>query len=406
MRTRSDKPYRFICRADRNIQVVFKHLPGKLVSAGTRDISEAVRFAEDFLESNGMSNKKTPTLGEFAKDFFIRTDSLSIRAKQLAFGKTVGEKWYKDNQAYLDNFIIPTFGDYQINAITPLSIENWIVGIKQKSGKALSSDSKNKVLHALNLVLTEAIRLGYMTSNPLEISYKPKVVTENPRRALTLHEQRMLFPENKEQRKTVWKSTLWAAYFSIMYDTGFRPGEVAGLRVCDVYRTPGGMGVYTSHTISCFEEKAVERVKTSGKGMENRVGLLSDISEALVLELIKENDLKDEDWLFEITKRKDNTRFLYPRDANPHLKSVCKELGLDESITQYYIRHTYATYRRGRMDEATLALSMGHSNGVRSDYDHRTASILLAQLEKARDDIFSDKDTDHGIEPLKTGAGK
>ena len=401
MRTRSDKPYRFICRADRNIQVVFKHLPGKLVSAGTRDISEAVRFAEDFLESNGMSNKKTPTLGEFAKDFFMRTDSLSIRSKREAFGKTAREKWYKVNQSYLDNYIIPVFGDYQLNAITPLAIENWIISVKQESGKALSSDSKNKVLHALNLVLTEAIRLGYMSSNPLDISYKPKIVTENPRRALTLHEQRTLFPPDKDQRKAIWQSTLWAAYFSIMYDTGFRPGEVAGLRVCDVYRTPGGIGVYTSHTISCCERKEVERVKTSGKGMENRVGLLSDISEALVLELIKENDLKDEDWLFKITKRKDKPRFIYPDDANAHIKSVCKELGLDESITQYYIRHTYATYRRGRMDEATLALSMGHSNGVRSDYDHRTASILLAQLEKARDDIFSDKDTDHGIEPLK-----
>ena len=406
MRTRSDKPYRFICRADRNIQVVFKHLPGKLVSAGTRDISEAVRFAEDFLESNGMSNKKTPALGEFAKDFFMRTDSLSIRSRRAAFGKTVSEKWYKYNQGILDNYIIPAFGEYQINAITPLAIENWIISINKKSGSALASASKNKILHALNLVLTEAIRLGYMSSNPLDISYKPKIVTENPRRALTLHEQRMLFPENKEQRKAVWKSTLWAAYFSIMYDTGFRPGEVAGLRVCDVYRTPGGMGVYTSHTINSYEKKAVERVKTSGKGMENRVGLLSDISEALVLELIAEKDLKDNDWLFERTKRNDNVRFIYIKTANMHLKRTCKELGLDESITQYYIRHTYATYRRGNMDETTLALSMGHSNGVRSDYDHRTASILLAQLEKARDDIFSDKDTDHGIEPLKTGAGK
>ena len=58
------------------------------------------------------------------------------------------------------------------------------------------------------------------------------------------------------------------------------------------------------------------------------------------------------------------------------------------------------------MDEATLALSMGHSGGrVRNDYDHRTASILLAQLEKSRDAIFSDDDKEEEIKPLKEKRG-
>lgn len=58
------------------------------------------------------------------------------------------------------------------------------------------------------------------------------------------------------------------------------------------------------------------------------------------------------------------------------------------------------------MDEATLALSMEHSGGkVRNDYDPRTASILLAQLEKNRNTIFSDDDKEAGIKPLKEKRG-
>ncbi len=53
------------------------------------------------------------------------------------------------------------------------------------------------------------------------------------------------------------------------------------------------------------------------------------------------------------------------------------------------------------MEEQAPALSMGHSGGrVRDDYDFRTASILLAQLEKHRDDMFKSKDPTEDIKPL------
>ncbi len=403
-KTSVKKPYRFIQRSDRNIQVIFRYLPGKLFSTGTRDISEAVRFAEDFLETEGMSAKKTPLLSEFAKDFFIKEDSLSIRAKHKAFGKMRSPAWYKQQQSNVDRYILPRFSKYPLNSITALMIEDWITNLKKPDGSILASDSKCKIIITLNLIMEEAIRRGYISSNPVDHAYKPKAVTEKPRRALTLYEQRTLFPASADERLEIWDTLMWTAYFSFLFDTGFRPSEIAGLRVCDVYKTPGGMGVYTTHTVNAKERKPVERVKTTGKGMERRVGLLSDISEELVLKLIEEEKLLDEDWLF-LTSRsdKDKPSFVYAHAANDHMREVCRKMKLKEDLTQYSLRHTYATYRRGMMDETALALSMGHTKGVRDDYDHRTASILLAQLEKSREDIFREKEDDTGIAPLKTG---
>ena len=73
------------------------------------------------------------------------------------------------------------------------------------------------------------------------------------------------------------------------------------------------------------------------------------------------------------------------------MKGVLRKLGLDEA-TQYSFRHTFATFRRGNADEQALALAMGHSGGsVRNDYDHRTASVLINQLEKHRSELVPEE---------------
>lgn len=58
------------------------------------------------------------------------------------------------------------------------------------------------------------------------------------------------------------------------------------------------------------------------------------------------------------------------------------------------------------MEEQALALSKGHSGRkVRDGYDHRTASILISQLEKHRGDMFTDKDEAEDIKPLDKKMG-
>lgn len=395
------KPYRFICRTGKNIEVVFRHIPEKRFSSHTRDMSEAVLFAEDFLANEGLINQHVPLFREFAKDYYIREDELSIKRKNMAFGREMREGWYKKNQQLLDNYIIPKFGAYKIDSITALSIENWLADIEGKKKKTISGNTKRKILNSFSPIMEDAIRRGYCSTNPLDHVTPPYEKQVIIRRALTLYEQRTLFPSSADERISIWGGLMWATYFSFLYDTGFRPAEIAGLRVSDVYTTPKGFGVYTTHTMNYEEKGPKERVKTSGKGMESRVGLLSDISQDLVLRLVQEQDKNDDEWLFLQNPAKKDS-WIFPDTANKHMRGVCKRMGIPTDLTQYSLRHTYATYRRGNMDEATLALSMGHSGGgVRDDYDHRTASILLAQLEKSRDDIFKEESQDKDIAPLK-----
>lgn len=396
------KDYRFIRRTGRNIEVVFAILPDKHISTGTKDMLEAVAFAENYLRRQGIYGDGIPLLRDYAKNFFTKTDEGSIRYRHKMFGKENRENWYIRHQQDLEVYVIPYFGDYRLDYITSAIIEKWLIGLKpEHKKKPLTGNTKKKILYALREVLDSAVREQYISSNPSRTVMLPSQRVVNERRALTLYEQKTLFPSDPEKRIEVWEKYSYAAFFSVMYDTGFRPGEVAGLRVCDIYTTPQGMGAFTEHTI-CFEEwKVKDRVKTSGKGMESRVGLLSDVTGKLVEMLIEKEHLSNTDYLFLVNYKK-KTSWISSATANKHLRSVCTKMGIDtDKVCQYSLRHTHATYLRGSMEEQALALSMGHSGGrVRDDYDHRTASILLAQLEKHRDDMFKSEDPTEDIKPF------
>lgn len=367
---------------------------------------EAVAFAENYLRTQGIYGDTIPLFKDYARNFFLKDGEGSLRYRHKMFEKENREHWYTRHQQDTDVYIIPYFGEYRLDYITSAMIEKWMMGLKAEHKSApMTGATKKKILYALREILDSAEREQYISSNPSRHVMLPSQRTVNERRALTRYEQQILFPSDALKRIEVWQKTSYAAFFSVMYDTGFRPGEVAGLRVCDIYTTPQGMGVYTEHTI-CFEEgRAKDRVKTSGKGMESRVGLLSDTTGELVRTLIQKEHLKDEDYLFLVYYDKKES-WISSATANKHLRSVCIRMGIDtDKVCQYSLRHTHATYLRGSMEEQALALSMGHSGGrVRNDYDHRTASILIAQLEKHRGAMFNGEDPEEDIKPFERKA--
>ena len=98
-------------------------------------------------------------------------------------------------------------------------------------------------------------------------------------------------------------------------------------------------------------------------------------------------DLKGDSLLF-VPKRipGGKAEILRADSSNKHFKTICKAHGITE-VTQYCLRHTYETSRRGDLSDEVLAVSMGHTK-LRDDYDHRTSVDMIRTLEGARDDLF------------------
>lgn len=394
----ADKPYRFRACAGRAISVEFRFMPGKRISTGCYDMPSAALWAEEYLKNQGMTDDKPPAFSEFARDFFTRRDPDSIYSRNEAFGRKFSKSYYKQRQAILDTYIIPAFGSYIVDAISSVAIERFMVTIKRKGGGVLANETKNRILTVMRVVMDDVKRKGYRSDNPADdVQMFAKV--RNPRSPLPGYELAILFPENLDERVEIWGGLMWAVYFSIFYDTGMRPGEIAALRVCDVYRTQKGLAIASAKSMDSVEKDIKDKVKTSGKGLENRVGLLYDDTAVLLLRYIDESGLSGDDLLF----RSNRGNPIITATSNKHFKTVLEKHGLyREGKVQYSLRHSYETDRRGDMPDSILAVSMGHTK-LRDDYDHRTEKDMIRLLDRNRDSFFENRgrrDADADVVPL------
>lgn len=387
---RSNLPYRFRTCPGRAISVEFRFNPGKRISTGCYDMPSAVLWAEKYLRDMGMvSDADVPLFHDFAKDFYKRRDPSSFYAREAAFGRVYSDQYLRRQQARLDNYILPAFGSYIPTMITRQMIERWLVSFKPINGReTLSNNTRNKCLIALRQIFDDVKRQGLRVDNPAA-DVKLMVDKSNPREALPDEAMAVLFPADLEERIKVWGGLMWAVYFSIFYDTGMRPGEIAALRVCDIYKTPHGLAVATRREVNRDAGAILERVKTSGKGYEKRGGLLYHDTADLLLRYIEENNLGGEDLLFTAPERADG--LLMTSTSNKRLKTVLEKYGYyEKGRVQYCLRHNYETDRKGDLSDADLAVSMGHTK-LRDDYDHQQERDLVRKLESVRDDLFKNR---------------
>lgn len=391
------EPYKLWFYRDRPIGVIFAYMPGRRISTGTYDEAEARLFAEKFMANDGLyvDSGYVPTFGEFSKDFFMRTDSMSFRTWIAAYeAKPRKEAYFRSRQGLLDNYVIPEFGHTLVTAITRLQIERWLVSMTGKcvrKGKKLAGDTRNRALWVVRTILDDAVRHRYIETNPAKDIKGVSSNTEE-RRPLTRAEEMALFPDEMSERLRVWGSDMWTLYFSIFYDTGFRPGEISGLRVSDVYQTPQGLAVCTTQSVDSNPDTGrvalQERVKTTGVGLERRVGLLYDDTADLLKLYVNRYGLYGDALLFTINH--EQGRLISTFTARKHFFGAYRRaLGCEcpSGVVPYCIRHTYTTARRGDMPDELLAISMGHTR-LRNDYDHRDAGAMIRRLDTARDAFF------------------
>ena len=370
------KPWRLIKRKGRAyIQVVFDHIPGGCFSSGTEDEFEADRWAEQkYLHDTGrLVQQRDITLKEFATDFFDPVkDPKGFVKRQVARGYSYEDTEYQRRQGYLDNYILKAHGGMLLDSISDVLIEDFIIGLKSvKTKRDLSNDTKNKILSAYSDVMKEAKRQGYIKVNPCE-SVDRMAVDDGGRRPFTEEGLALFFPKDREELLFIWRSLMWAVYFLVMRDTGWRPGEVAGLSVENWY--PEIHGVATTGSVSWHDRQYRESVKTSRKGLNHREGFLSEQTAELLEELIRYNPERKHLFLME-----DGT-FMWSATANEHLRDAAARAHVElDGRTQYSFRHSFQSYYIGRMPELARLVLMGHTH-TRAEYTHLTPEQRLHRV--------------------------
>ena len=369
------KKYRLMKRSDRkHWQVMFAHIPGKWFTTDSETRDGAILWAENFLrKERGETTKTDITLGEFARDFFRPSDPHGYRHRLERRNTFYEDDFFSNHQARLDNYILPAHGHYLLSALNDVTIEDFILDLKSKQyrNKLLSEDARNKVLTCYRIVLQEAVREGYIKTNPAK-EVKSIATTYKHREAFTQEEMDQLFPEDDEELLQVWgKSLKWAVYFCIMKDTGWRPGEVAGLKVTNWY--PELQGIYTTDSVDRITHQIKHSIKTTRRGQKFKAGFLDDQTARLLQSLLQTTR---GEYLFEVNGR----GLVYAELANKHLKAAANRVDLAlNGRTQYCFRHTWNTLRIGKIPETARLLLMGHTKD-RPEYNHVEAEEALRRV--------------------------
>ena len=373
-------------RKGRAFEVEYSERPSLWISTGTKVFGEADAFAQNHLHAQRrfLPGEKVKLM-DFAEGFFMRNDEGSYRERCRLFGKTHDENYFRQMEGRLENYIITEFGGWDISMITDVDIEDWYIALESRRypGELLSADARNKVLIAFSIVMKEAKRRGLIQINPCDTVERIAIRKEESkaRRIFTSEEINALFPDDRAELMRIWDGSLmWALYFSIMVDTGWRPGEVSAIEKSSLRLENGSYGLYSTSSINTPTRSKKNRIKTTGKGKGEKFGLLSSYTARLL-----------EDYLTTLSGEMlfmTETGYIYTPIANFNLRKACLNAGVDiGERTQYCFRHTFDTYMLNNLgqsiEESDVRDLMAHT-GYRPEYDHRTPEQILFRLQKVR----------------------
>ena len=345
--------------------IEYQDSEGKWKSTHTKNQKEALKF----LELHGISAKMT--MSDFADDMFVKKGKGSYYELRMSTNPPA-EFWWNNCKLKYFRYIRPAFGSIPLNEIDTPMVQKWYLNMDKYSTKPLSSSSMKKNLDVLSTIMEYAIFMGHIRSNPVKNVFKKPERCE-PHEIFHDWELAQLFPEDREALERIWGNLRWACYFMVLRDTGFRPGEVAGLSLSGYI--PAQRGVYTKQSVDSFTGKIKNSVKTTySNGYDYRLGQLSCTTISYTCLMIAETNISGDDLLF----RNDRGGVITTATSNKKLKEACERAGI-RFRSCYSFRTTFFTEKANKMNESALLELMGHKKW-RTCYDARTPEERLERV--------------------------
>ena len=345
--------YRLTKRNGRKVQVSYKTDKGWTPWASTG--------CDTIAEARLKLKSKKPTFGEYARDFYTRTDSSSYNYRKKVRDKSVVENTLYQKDHILKKYLIPEFGDMRIDKIKACVIEEWFTQGKGVRRKHIVGATSNSVLYVLREVLQFAVIDGIIDSNEAK---KVEIMSDTPRkrRPITPQEMKMLFPDDDSELQEIWEE--FSTYFLIFLDTGFRPCEITALNHENIHDG----SVYTESMYDVYTKMIKHRIKTMKSGKKYKVGTLSERTLRFIGKGIGP--------LFDTT-------VVNPKSAWRKFHIVAEKLIHRTDVTQYQLRSAFMTNRiMSKYPKELIMELMGHTTWE-SCYDVRTPEQIIENLRTA-----------------------
>lgn len=191
-------------------------------STGKTDQQEAYQECYRLLAEGKLLKKSKMILEKYTANWFEH-NSCPYYSLRISKGKKFSKSSLDNKRRILNKHILPVFGSKRLDHITTVEIENWLLNLKD-NGYAVNTI--NIIFSVLQLIMSEAVRTGFITYNPCSavIKYTAK---KKEKGILTDKEVKMMFDESTMDE--IWGSKL---HFLLNYTaliTGCRVGEILAL---------------------------------------------------------------------------------------------------------------------------------------------------------------------------------
>ena len=314
---------------------------------------------------------------EIAEDFYTSRSPGSYLDMRSSAGRDLSPRTIYIRNKMVQNYLIPEYGEMEVKNINTILIQKRYVSLMNKCGTPASSGTKELYRTTLSSIMKYLVMMGAISFNPCDNMIRVGHKKVYPKKAFTTEEIERLFPEDHEKLLDVWEGDLvTACFFMILLDTGWRPGEAAGLTP-SCY-SPEHRGIYTFKSLDSFTRSIKESIKTTDHGYDFKIGILSERTADILIYLCKGK--KENETIF-ITK---TGKYFTTSYTNSRLPKALKRAGIDpEGHPPYSFRTTFMTRLSMVATDSVVMRLMGHTQW-HTCYDKRTP---LDMLEKAKREL-------------------
>lgn len=280
-----------------------------------------------------------------------------------SYKQSVRESTWSSTIGIFKTHILPIFGEYYIDKIDVIMCQKHVnewYDIRPKTFK--------KYLNYTKKVLSYAINLQLITSNPLEHVIIPKKIEEINSKRVTFYTKSELKEFLNAAKAT---SDFSYTFFHLLSYTGLRKGEALALKWSDINFKTKTLEV--NRTLSRGQDNQLYFGPTKTKSGKRIISL--DDSTIEILIKFRGNIIRQNDLIFQ----QDNSQPYNPSTVRHWIKPILAKCHL-KSITPHGFRHTHASL----LAEAGASLKeiqdrLGHAD------IQTTANIYTHVTENLRD---------------------
>ena len=195
------------------------------LSTGQTSRGAADEWAHNFLKKGNIPTRRGFTFKDFASDWWIPGRSPHLKEKERT-GHALSPRYIQESRRNLEKHLLPFFGPMKMTGINFTDIRKWM--LDQYEIHSMNPATINRSLATLKVMMKEAVRDGYLQSNPCEgigvFKEEPKTKT-----ILSLQEAKELLTESA--MVTAWKNDFHQYTLNMLAaSTGMRLGEIQGLQ--------------------------------------------------------------------------------------------------------------------------------------------------------------------------------